>query len=183
MKTLIRTSLLLFLGGLCFGQSNPGGGGSGAPASVTLLSKTATYAGSTSDFSNGSTPLTIVEFSLSAIGQTYTLLSSAPTKVGGNMPCTSLKNVTAPYILSVLTGGSTTLDGVAFASVGFPLGPGQSLVVCSDGTNYHSQAGLGVAQSLISNTGKSNKKRTFVVVQFEIPARFAAVIDRRKLSA
>jgi hypothetical protein len=83
----------------------------------------------------------------------------------------------------VLTGGSTTLDGVAFASVGFPLGPGQSIVVCSDGTNYHSQAGLGVAQSLISNTGKSNKKRTFVVVQFEIPARFAAVLDRRKLSA
>jgi len=69
------------------------------------------------------------------------------------MPCTILKNVTAPYILSVLTGGSTTLDGVAFASVGFPLGPGQSLVVCSDGTNYHTQGGLGVAQSLISNTG------------------------------
>jgi hypothetical protein len=153
MKTLIRTSLLLFLGGLCFGQSNPGGGGSGAPASVTLLSKTGTYAGSTSDFSNGSTPPTIVEFSLSAIGQTYTLLSSAPTKVGGNMPCTILKDVTAPYILSVLTGGSTTLDGVAFASVGFPLGPGQSIVVCSDGTNYHTQGGLGVAQSLIANTG------------------------------
>jgi|ERR1035438_5458860 hypothetical protein len=91
MKTLIRTSLLLFLGGLCFGQSNPGAGGSGAPASVTLLSKTGTYAGSTSDFSNGSTPPTVIEFSLSAIGQTYTLLSSAPTKVGGNMPCTILK--------------------------------------------------------------------------------------------
>ena len=153
MKTLIRTSLLLFLGGLCFGQSNPGGGGSGAPASVTLLSKTATYAGSTSDFSNGSTPPTIVEFTLSAIGQTYTLLSSAPTKVGGNMPCTILKNVAAPYILSVLTGGATTLDGVAFATVGFPLGPGQSMVVCSDGINYHTQGGLGVGQSLISNTG------------------------------
>jgi hypothetical protein len=128
-------------------------GGVGAPASVTLLSKTATYAGSTSDFSNGSIPPTIVEFSLSAISQTYTLLSSAPVLVNGNMPCTILKNVTAPYILSVLTGGSTTLDGVAFASVGFPLGPGQSAVVCSDGTNYHTQGGLGVAQSLISNTG------------------------------
>jgi hypothetical protein len=239
MKTLIRTSLLLFLCGLCFGQDNPppggagnpggsanqtqynsGGtnfagytmtgdctivvatgvitcaktsgtafgtlattttnapvialwtgtcgsgtylrgdgtcsspsGGVGAPASVTLLSKAATYAGSTSDFSNGSTPPTIVEFSLSAIGQTYTLLSSAPAEVNGNMPCTILKNVSAPYLLSVLTGGSTKLDGVAFASVGFPLGPGQSLVACSDGSNYHSQGGLGVAQSLISNTG------------------------------
>lgn len=130
-----------------------GAGGSGAPATVTLLSKTATYAGASGDYSSGSAPPTLVEFTLSAVGQTYTLLSSAPALVSGNMPCVVVKNVTAPYILAVLTGGSTTLDGIAFASVGFPIGAGGSMRICSDGTNYHSEKGLGELQSFTSNKG------------------------------
>jgi hypothetical protein len=123
------------------------GGCGGAPA-ITILSKTATYALASGDFSNGCTEW--IEFSLSAISQTATLPSTAPT--AGT--CVVIKSITAPYYVQLLTGGSTTLDGVAFASSpGFPVGAGASITIASDGTNYHTMNGQAVPQVLAANKG------------------------------
>lgn len=120
---------------------------SGSVPATTISSKVATYAPVSGDFSNGCTE--IIEYTLTAISQTATLPSTAPT----NGTCVQIKDIAAPYILAVLTGGSTTLDGTAFATVGFPIGPGQSMSFVSDGTNYHSLKGLGVGSTLTTNVG------------------------------
>ena len=123
-------------------------GGGGAPATVTLLSKTSNYASLPGDFSGTSTPPTLVKYTLSGGGVAHTLPSTAPALVNGNMPCevVSLTSSSWPFVLQILTGGSTTLDGTAYAAApGYFLSPGQSVEICSNGTNYIAVGG-GIVQ-------------------------------------
>lgn len=122
--------------------------GGGSASSITLTAKTATYAPLSTDFVTGGC-LHWIEYTLVAEGQTATLPSTAPA----SGTCMTIHNVAAPYILAILTGGPTTLDGRAFATVGFGLGPGASLEISSDGTNYHTAAGATSAQVIVANLG------------------------------
>jgi hypothetical protein len=118
---------------------NAASGGSGAPATVTLVAKTASYTSVSADFSGASTPTTQVNYALSSGGVTHTTPSTAPALVSSSMPCeiVSVSKASYPYVLQILTGGATTLDGAAYASApGYMLGAGQSVHICSDGTNY-----------------------------------------------
>jgi hypothetical protein len=133
--------------------ASSGGGGGGAPGGVTILKKTATYAGASGDYSSSSAAPTQVIFTLTATAQTYTLLSTAPATGS----CVIVENSLAslPYNLGLVTGGSTTLDGTAYATAAttLQLAPGQSTEICSDGTNYFSQNGRTNAIVTTSNLG------------------------------
>ncbi len=126
-------------------------GGSGAPGGVTLLAKTASYAGVSGDFSSSSAAPTQIVFTLVATGQSYTLPSSAPSSGA----CVILEDslASAPFMLGIITGGSTTLDGTAYttAATTLQVGPGSSTEICSNGTNYFSLNGRG--HPFMSTTG------------------------------
>lgn len=128
-------------------------GGSGAPGGVTILKETATYAGASGDYSSSSAASTQVIFTLTGTAQSYTLLSTAPASGA----CVIVENSLAstPYMLGIVTGGSTTLDGTAYATAAssLALGPGQSATYCSDGTNYFTQSGVGVPTIRLANQG------------------------------
>jgi hypothetical protein len=110
--------------------------GSGAPATVTKLAKTANYTTVTGDFSNATTPPTEVTYTISSsTSVTHTMLASAPALVSGNMPCEIIENSinSIPYPL-LLNTNSLTLDGTAYTAQ--PIWPGQGVKICSDGSNY-----------------------------------------------
>jgi hypothetical protein len=132
---------------------NAPSGGSGAPGGVVIVKKTATYAGASGDYSSSSAAPSQIIFTLVATGQSYTLLSAAPASGS----CVIVENsfASAPFILGIITGGSTTLDGKAYttALTSPQLGPGQNAQYCSDGTNYYTAHSSNDVFSLTSNKG------------------------------
>jgi hypothetical protein len=59
----------------------------------------------------------------------------------------------APFILGIVTGGATTLDGTAYttAATSPALGPGQKATYCSDGTNYFTADSTNGILNLVAN--------------------------------
>jgi hypothetical protein len=141
------TDQLMFIGTPSGGGS---GGGSGAPATITPLTKTANYSTVSGDFSNATTPETEIIYTISSsTAVTHTLLASAPALVSGNMPCEIVSNslASAPYNL-LLSTNSLTLDGTAYT--GFPITPGTSVEICSNGSNYVHGRGPAIGANQLS---------------------------------
>jgi hypothetical protein len=119
---------------------------------VRVLKETGSYTGISADFSSPTAAPTQTIFTLTATGQAYTTPSTAPA----TGECVIIENslASAPFILGVVTG-SLTLDGTAYGTVAssLSLSPGQSEWICSDGSNYYSQQGIGVPSSTASGIG------------------------------
>lgn len=112
------------------------GGASGAPATVTLLSKTSNYTSGSGDFSGASTPPTVVRYTISSSTPvTHTLPGTAPALVSSNSPCETIENskASAPWPL-LLSTNSLTLDSQTYTTQAIT--PGNAITVCSDGTDY-----------------------------------------------
>lgn len=113
--------------------------GSGAPSTLTQVTKTANYTLVSGDFqSTAGTATEVINFTISSSTVvTATLPASAPALVSSQMPCVWLENSanSMPFELQINTN-SLTLDGTAYGANKIGVDPGKAVLICSNGTNY-----------------------------------------------
>jgi len=121
--------------------------GAGAASTVIPVAKTSNYTLTSGDFQSASTTsVEALQFTISSTTSvTATLPSSAPAQISSQNPCVWIENsiASAPWVL-LINSNSLTLDGTAYpvaSTTDVGVSPGESVEICSNGSNYLVAAG------------------------------------------